>query len=79
MNGRVLYTGVEPPAGLWDDGPSTVYKRFAVATGPAEFTVRLRDSGRSQGFDAEHTERIELKPGENWVVDFHDSGGVSIR
>jgi quinol-cytochrome oxidoreductase complex cytochrome b subunit/coenzyme F420-reducing hydrogenase delta subunit len=79
MNGRLLFSGVESPAGLWNDGPSTVYKRFAVAAGPAELTVRLRDSGRPQGFDFERSERIELRPGENRVVDFHDSGGISIR
>jgi ferredoxin/coenzyme F420-reducing hydrogenase delta subunit len=79
MNGQLLFSGVEPPAGLWDDGPSTVYKRFAVPAGPAELTVRLRDSGRKQGYDFERTERVELKPGENRVIDFHELGGISIR
>jgi ferredoxin/coenzyme F420-reducing hydrogenase delta subunit len=79
MNGHLLFTGVEPPAGLWDDGPSTVYKRFAVPAGPAELTVRLRDSGRTQGFDFERSQHLDIKPGENRIVDFHDLGGISIR
>jgi ferredoxin/quinol-cytochrome oxidoreductase complex cytochrome b subunit/coenzyme F420-reducing hydrogenase delta subunit len=79
-NGELLYAGKHEPAGLWSDGPSTVYKRFAVPAGPVELTVRLRDTGRSQGFDFERSERLDLKPGQNLVIDFHgDEGGFSIR
>ena len=79
-NGELLYSGVHQPAGLWNDGPSMVYKRFVVPAGPSELTVRVRDSGRAQGFDFERSERVDLKPGENLVIDFHeDEGGISIR
>jgi ferredoxin/coenzyme F420-reducing hydrogenase delta subunit len=79
VNGTLLYTGQHAAAGLWSDGPSTVYKRFAVPVESAEITVRLRDSGRQQGFDFERSRHVDLKPGQNLIIDFDDLGGISIR
>jgi hypothetical protein len=80
VDGTRLYAGTHAPAGLWDDGPSTVYQRFRVPAGAKELTVRLRDSGRREGYDHERTAAIELEPRQNLVIDFRaDTGGFSIR
>jgi ferredoxin/coenzyme F420-reducing hydrogenase delta subunit len=80
VNQERIYAGMHPPAGLWDDGPSTVYKRFRVPAGEQTLTVRLRDSGRAEGYDYQRTASVRLDPRENLVIDFRaDSGDFSIR
>jgi hypothetical protein len=76
LDGAPLYRAVLPPTGLAGDGPSRVYRRFAVAPGPHRLMARLRDSSRTQGFDHEREAEIELAPGQNFVIDFRkDAGG----
>ena len=36
-------------------------------------TSRLRDSRRTQGFDYEHSEEIELTPQQNFVIGFRSA------
>jgi hypothetical protein len=79
VNGESIYAGQHAPAGLWDDGPSTVYRNFSVPAGPTALTVRLRDSGRTEGFDFVRSADLELKEGQRLVVDFHKSSGFTIR
>ena len=80
VNDQRLYVGTHRPAGLWDDGPSTVYERFRVPAGTKVLTMRLRDSGRREGYDFERTVEAELVPQENLVIDFRaEAGGFSIR
>ncbi len=63
VNGERIYAGAHAPAGLWDDGPSTVYERFRVPAGAKVITVRLRDSGRTEGHDFAHTAEIRARAG----------------
>ena len=70
-----MHDGTYRPAGLWKDGPSTVYARFRVPAGTHVVTMRLRDSGRKSGFDYTSTERVALAAGENFVIDFHGTEG----
>jgi hypothetical protein len=80
LDGNLLYRGTLPPTGLSGDGPSRVYERFPVAPGAHRIDVRLRDTARAEGFDHERTEIVELKPGQNFVVDFRpDAGGFIFR
>lgn len=80
VDGQPLYAATHPPAGLWDDGPSTVYERFRVPAGVKVLTVRLRDSGRREGYDFERTAQIELRSRQNFVIDFRaEAGGFSFR
>jgi len=69
-NGELLYRGEHQPAGLWDDGPATIYERFDVPAGPQQLTVRLRDSGRAEGFDYERSATVDLEPEQNLVIGF---------
>ena len=69
-NGEVVYRGEHQPAGLWNDGPSSMMERLVLPAGRQTLTVRLRDSGRRAGFDFERTLEAELEPAQNFVVEF---------
>lgn len=75
LDGRLLYRGSHAPSGLWGDGPATVYRRFVVEPGRHRLVARLRESKRSEGFDYEHSENIDLRPQQNFVVDFKPNTG----
>ena len=80
INGELMLSGRYAPAGLWSDGPSTVYKRFAVPAGQTTLSVRLRDSGRVEGFDYTRSATVDLETAQNLVIDFHaEQGGFSIH
>jgi hypothetical protein len=74
-DGRLLYRGEHEPAGLWNDGPSTVLERIVVPRGPQRLTVRLRDSGRKDGFDYEREIRADLAAAQNFVIEFRADQG----
>lgn len=75
LDGQPIYRGTHEPAGLWNDGPSAVYARFEVPAGRHQLAARLRDNGATSGFsfEAEHT--VDLRSGENFVVDFRAAEG----
>jgi ferredoxin/coenzyme F420-reducing hydrogenase delta subunit len=75
LDGQRVYAGTHQPAGLWDDGPSTVYERFRVPAGTHRLAVRLRDSGRAEGFDYASNASVTLRPGQNFVIDFRGVEG----
>ena len=75
LDGRTIYRGHHDPAGLWNDGPSSVYARFEVPAGPHRIVARLRDDGREQGFTHEGSHEVDLRPGQNFVVDFRSAAG----
>ena len=75
LDGQPLYRGTHEPAGLWNDGPSSVYARFEVPAGRHRLDARLRDSGAGEGFGYSATQTVELAPGENFVVDFRAAEG----
>jgi hypothetical protein len=80
LDGDLFYRETIPPSGIAGDGPSQVYKGFAVAPGHYELVVRLRDSDRDTGFDYERRAEITLEPRQNFVVDFRaDAGGFFFR
>ncbi len=75
LDGRVVARELLPPAGLHGDGASAVYRRFPVNAGRHRLVARLRDSGRTEGFDYEGAAEVELAPGQNFVVDFRSETG----
>jgi hypothetical protein len=80
LDGKVLYRESRPPSGLAKDFPSHAYRRFAVAPGRHDLTVRLRDTARAQGFDYERSAMVTLAPGQNFAIDFRAAaGGFSFR
>lgn len=80
LDGELIHRQLHPPAGLWSDGPAVVYRRFPLPPGRHRLAARLRDSARPEGFDYRHEEDIELRPRQNFVVDFRaDKGGFVFR
>lgn len=68
------------PSGLSRDGAASVYQRIEVAAGMHSFDVRLRDSTRSEGFDFEHHEVLDLQPAQILVIDFSaEKGGITLQ
>jgi ferredoxin/coenzyme F420-reducing hydrogenase delta subunit len=76
LDGRPIYQGTHRPAGLHDDGPATIYRRFAVPAGTHELRVRMRDSGRREGYDYAAARTVSLRPGQSFVVDFDATAGA---
>ena len=79
LNGQLVYAGERQPSGLWDDGPSSLFQRFAVPAGPQTARVSLRDSGRQDGFDYTASAELDLQPGQNLVIEFRQPDGFRIR
>lgn len=80
IDGETVLSVTAAPSGLWNDGPASVYERFDVAAGPYTITARLRDSARDDGWDYEHTETVELRPGRYFTIRFRaESGGFAFR
>jgi len=75
LDDKVLYRASLAPAGLSNDGESTVYKRFPVKSGIHDITARLRDSHRQEGFDYEHSEAVSLASQQNFVISFNAEAG----
>jgi len=70
LDDELLFSGEARPAGVWKDGPASIYGKFPAATGSGTLLIRMRDSGRDSGFDYEFADQIDLQPKQNFVVDF---------
>lgn len=75
VDGRPAYQASLPPTGIAGDGPSRVYQRFVLPAGKHDVAVRMRDTARTEGFDHERSERVELKPDQMLVVDYRPESG----
>jgi ferredoxin/coenzyme F420-reducing hydrogenase delta subunit len=75
LDGQPLHRAQYDPAGLWNDGPSSVYLRFELPAGHHTVTGRLRDDGSTSGFNYTTTADVDLAPGQNFVVDFRAADG----
>lgn len=79
LNGQRLVESTLPPAGLWGDGPASIYRRLTIPSGEQTVTVRLRDTGRADGFDYESSRQVGLRPNQNIVIDFEAGSGFLFR
>lgn len=80
LDDRPLLARTLPPTGLSGDGPSRLYEKLAVPVGRHTLTLRLSDSGRSEGWDVERRLELELRPRQNLAIDFlPDRGGFVVR
>lgn len=78
-DGELLYRGTHLPSGLWHDGAATVFRTFRIPAGPQSIVVRMRDSGRESGFDHVRSGTIDLKSGQNFVIEFRSGEGFIWR
>jgi hypothetical protein len=70
LDGELLHRETLPPTGIWNDGASSIYRRFPVMAGKHHLVVRLRDSARTSGYDYQRVANIDLAPARNFVIDF---------
>lgn len=77
MDGKLLFEGVAPPAGLSKDGTSTIYRRFEVPAGEHMLSVKMNDNVRIKDFNHVKEEKLTLKPSQILVIDLRkDRGGI---
>jgi len=80
IDGRNIVQLEAQPSGLWDDGPASVYERFDVEPGQHRIAARLRDSGRTEGWDYIYSEDVTLEPGRYFTISFRpETGGFHYR
>lgn len=80
LDGTLIYEDQLVAAGLARDGPGRTYQKFVVPAGTHTISLHLRDSKRTSGFDYEESRQIDLKPRQNFAIDFRaDAGGFLFR
>lgn len=80
VDGETILALAVAPSGFWNDGPAAVYERIEVDAGTHRISARLRDSARTEGWDYEHTETVDLEPGRYFTVTFRaETGGFAYR
>ena len=75
LDGVTVYQETLLPSGLFSDGPAKIYFSQPVMVGPHQISVRMRDTGRTEGFDFEHSGTFELTSLEILVIDFSPEAG----
>ena len=70
LDGNLLVDKALPPAGLSNDGASSVYLRIPVTPGQHVIVARLRDSVRQQGFDYESQFELSFTAKSSHVLSF---------
>lgn len=80
LDGKLLLRRELVASGLSHDRASSIYHKFVVPPGRHLVTARLRDSARTEGFDYTRSAEVELRPRQNFVVDFRtEAGGFSFH
>jgi len=75
LDGENLLSKSYNPTGLAKDGSASIYERISVGPGQHQLIVKLRDSGREEGFDYESNTIINIEPKELFVIDFRKELG----
>jgi len=78
VDGSNKYRADLPPSGIAGDGPSRVYQRFVLPAGKHDIAVRMRDTGRTDGFDHERRETVDIAPAQLLVLDYQPETGEFI-
>lgn len=80
IDGKRVLSRQALPAGLWGDGPASVYEKLSLPPGKYKVNVRLRDSAADDTWDYTHTEDIELVAGHYLTISFKaENGGFRVR
>ncbi len=72
VDGKRLLEKTYKPRGLRRDGAVYVYERFNLKAGMHRVTVKMRASGRKEGYDYIFDREIEIPPSRVVVVDFDE-------
>ena len=80
VDGKIVFSAQSLPAGLWGDGPASVYEKFNLPPGSYQMDVRLRDTARTEGWDYTLSKKVELIAGRYHSVTFKaETGGFKFR
>jgi hypothetical protein len=80
VDGERVVELIAPASGLWNDGPASIYERFDLPPGEHRFSVRLRDTARTEGWDYERSGVVTLEAGRYFTVTFKaETGGFNFR
>jgi len=80
VDGELILSVQGLPAGLWGDGPASVYRRFDIPPGQYQLSARLRDTERAEGRDYTYTQSVNLVAGRYLPITFKpETGGFKIR
>lgn len=69
-NDEVILSTTLKPSGLSADGKANIYDRTNLRAGTYRLFVGMNDSGSTDHFDYELSQQVEIKPGQNLVIDF---------
>jgi hypothetical protein len=73
VDNRQLLSREYMPRGLSGDMPSFAYEVISIEPGSHEILVKMRDSGRTEGFDKIFRKRdVNFRPGYVVVIDFDE-------
>ncbi len=75
LDGTMMVKEALLPSGLFGDGPAQLYVSFTVPSGRYRLAARLRDSGRTEGFDYQRDETVEIGPRQRLVIGFRAEAG----
>ncbi len=79
VDGLLIYSAESAPSGIAGSGPSRLYERLLLPAGVHNLTVRMRDNPASSAFDYETTRKVELEPGQSFVIDFRKDSGFIFK
>ena len=75
IDGKNVYRASLPPSGIAGDGPSRVYQRIVLPAAQYDIAVRMRDTPRSEGFDHERREFVQLAENQMFIIDYRPESG----
>ena len=75
INGNTVYRASLPPSGIAGDGPSRAYQRIVLPAAQYDIAVRMRDTPRSDGFDHERRELVQLAENQMIIIDYRPESG----
>lgn len=80
VDGKTVYRHTAQPSGLSRDGASSVYQRIELTAGTHEFSVRMNDDARKEGFTHQRSTSLTLAPAQILIIDFDAaSGGITLK
>lgn len=74
VDGQTVLQQVHRPGGLSGDGSSLFYHRVPIAAGRHTVIARMRDTGRTEGYDSEAEYAGDLAPRQALAVTFDRVG-----
>lgn len=72
VDGKRLLRKTYKPRGLRRDGAVYVYERFNLKAGRHRILVKMRTTGRKEGYDYVFEREIDIKPAHVVVIDFDE-------